>query len=158
MTEDVNERYTCCNEMVLMYKDNGIDGVEIASEKLRHFVIELTKLETTPKRFLNDMFTVWTRFIKDSSSVPPEFLNIPEVKEAMDELTVMSIDQQTRNEYNARLKELNDLQAIKTAADKVVKAAEEKVAKMVDIPMEIQILLTGLPFPSILNPLANFSL
>lgn len=129
VTENVNKRNTCCNEMVLMYKDNGVDGVEIASEKLRHFVIELTKLEMTPKRFLNDMFTVWMRFIKDPASIPPEFLNIPEVKEAMDELTVMSMDPKTRDEYNYRLKELNDLQAIKTAADKIVKAAEEQKAK-----------------------------
>lgn len=132
LTENATNRKSCCNEIVMMYKDNGVDPVEIASEKMRNFIIELTKLEATPKSFLNDMFTVWMRFIKDPSSIPPEFLDIPEVKEAMNELTVMSMDQQMRDEYNARIKQLNDYQALKTAvakAEEKARSAEENLEK-----------------------------
>ena len=103
--EPETNRKGCCHEIVDMYKDNGIDPIEIASEKMRHFIIELTKLEATPKSFLNDMFTIWMTFIKDPETIPPEFLEIPEVKEAMDELTYMSSDPETRAVYDARVRE-----------------------------------------------------
>ena len=103
------KRKSCCHEIVSMYKDNGVDPIEIASEKMRQFIIELSKLEATPKRFLNDMFSIWMMFIKDPNSIPPEFLSIPEVKEVMDELTIMSSDPETRALYKARLQELNDI-------------------------------------------------
>ena len=51
------------------------------------------------------------QFIKDPNSIPPEFLAIDEVKEAMDELQYMSADPQTRAEYDARVKQLNDIRA-----------------------------------------------
>lgn len=112
--ESLTQRKGCINEIVSMYKDNGVDPIEIASEKMRQFIIELTKLEATPKRFLNDMFTVWVKFIRDPESIPAEFLNIPEVKEAMEELTHMSADPVTRAEYDARVREMNRIYASQT--------------------------------------------
>ena len=110
-----------------MYKDNGIDPIEIASEKMRHFIIELTKLEATPKSFLNDMFTIWMTFIKDPETIPPEFLEIPEVKEAMDELTYMSSDPETRAVYDARVRELNDIYSGQTTRYKEGLEEGEKI-------------------------------
>ena len=130
--EPVTKRKSCCHEIVSMYKDNGVDPIEVASEKMRQFIIELSKLEMTPKRFLNDMFSVWRMFIKDPNSIPPEFLSIPEVKEAMDELTLMSADPETRAMYKARLQELNDIRAGMSVkyeegrADERAKAEKEK--------------------------------
>jgi predicted transposase/invertase (TIGR01784 family) len=49
------------------------------------------------------------KFIKDPTSIQEEFLKIPEDKEAMDELTYMSADPETRAVYDARVKELNDI-------------------------------------------------
>ena len=112
--EPLTHRKGCVSEIVSMYKDNGIDPIEIASEKMRQFIIELTKLEVTPKSFLNDMFTVWMQFIRDPNSIPPEFLSIPEIKEAMDELTHMSADPETRAEYDARVREMNRIYAGQT--------------------------------------------
>ena len=109
--EPLTHRKGCVSEIVSMYKDNGVDPIEIASEKMRQFIIELTKLEATPKSFLNDMFTVWMQFIRDPNSIPPEFLNISEVKEAMDELTQMSADPETRAAYDARVREMNRIYA-----------------------------------------------
>ena len=114
--DSLTHRKGCVSEIVSMYKDNGVDPIEIASEKMRQFIIELTKLEATPKRFLNDMFTVWMQFIRDPNSIPPEFLNIPEVKEAMDELTHMSADPETRAEYDAKIR-ITDMYALKQYRD-----------------------------------------
>lgn len=133
--ESLTQRKGCINEIVSMYKDNGVDPIEIASEKMRQFIIELTKLEATPKRFLNDMFTVWVKFIRDPESIPAEFLNIPEVKEAMEELTHMSADPVTRAEYDARVREMNRIYASQTvkykegARDKAIETARKMLAK-----------------------------
>ena len=117
-----------------MHKDNGVDKVEIASEKMRQFIIELAKLEATPKRFLNDMFTFWMQFIKDPKSIPPEFFKISEVKEAMDALQYMSADSELRAELSARIHELNDIRAGQTVKFKegIAKGREEgeKLAKI----------------------------
>ena len=132
VAEPVTERKSCVHEIVSMYKDNGVDPIEIASEKMRQFIIELTKLEATPKRFLNDMFTIWIMFIRDPESIPHEFLEIPEVKEAMEELTYMSADKETRAEYDARMRELNRIHAALSVkydegrAEERAKAEQEK--------------------------------
>ena len=132
--DPVTQRKGCCHEIVDMYKDNGLDPIEIASEKMRQFIIELTKLEATPKRFLNDMFTVWMKFIRDPESIPPEFLEISEVKEAMDELTLMSMDKQTRAEYDARVREMNRIYASKKTGFK--KGREKGIAEGEKIGIE----------------------
>ena len=125
--EPETHRQGCCHEIVDMYKANGIDPIEIASEKMRHFIIELTKLEATPKTFLNDMFTIWMTFIKDPETIPPEFLEIPEVKEAMDELTYLSSDPETRAVYDARVRELNDIYSGQTTRYKEGLEEGEKI-------------------------------
>ena len=125
--DSLTHRKGCVSEIVSMYKDNGVDPIEIASEKMRQFIIELTKLEATPKRFLNDMFTVWMQFIRDPNSIPPVFLNIPEVKEAMDELTHMSADPETRAEYDARVREMNRIYAGQTVKYKEGLEEGEKI-------------------------------
>jgi len=114
------------HEAMYMYKDNGIDPIEIASDKLRTFIIELEKIEF--KRVHHaDMFSVWMMFIKNPESIPEEFLSIPEVKEAMEELTFLSHDPEFREEYEARQRLINDANAEKTIA--VKKAKEEGKAE-----------------------------
>ena len=127
--EPLTHRKGCVSEIVSMYKDNGVDPIEIASEKMRQFIIELTKLEATPKSFLNDMFTVWMQFIRDPNSIPPEFLSIPEIKEAMDELTHMSADPETRAEYDARVREMNRIYAGQTVKYKEGLEKGEKIGE-----------------------------
>ena len=104
-------RKYCVNEVVQMYKANDLEPVEVASEKMRKFIIELTKIEMIPKSYVSDMFSIWMQFIKDPESIPPEFLKIPEVKEAMDELQYVSQDKALRAEYEARLREISDFNA-----------------------------------------------
>lgn len=127
---NATNRKSCVNEVVEMYKDNGVDPIEVASEKMRKFIIELTKLEITPKSYVSDMFSVWMTFIKDPESIPEEFLKIPEVNEAMKELQYVSQDKKASKEYLARQMEINDYNAGITKAKKEGRAEGEKKAKI----------------------------
>lgn len=103
------------------------------------------------------------QFISDPASIPPEFLKTPEVKEAMDELQYLSMDKQTRAEYEARRKEINDYNAGVTKAEK--KGREEgreegkveekiKIAKnalAMGLAIEKVVELTGLSIGEINN-------
>ena len=73
-----------------MYKENGIDPIEIASEKMRQFIIELRKLDQTPSKILNQEFKSWMKFILSPDKIDAEALKIPELKEAQEELMKMS--------------------------------------------------------------------
>ena len=125
-------RKCCVNEVVQMYKANDSEPVEIASEKMRKFIIELTKLEMIPKSYVSDMFSIWMQFIKDPESIPPEFLKIPEVKEAMDELQYVSQDKALRAEYEARLKEISDFNAGIANARREEREKAEKEKKQLE--------------------------
>jgi predicted transposase/invertase (TIGR01784 family) len=96
------------HEAVYMFKANPLDGIEIASEKTRIFVIELPKIDLK-KATIKDMFMVWMFFIKNPELVPDEFIEkVPEVHEALEELKVMSMDEDFRRAYNAHVKAQND--------------------------------------------------
>ncbi|MDR1391043.1 MAG: Rpn family recombination-promoting nuclease/putative transposase, partial [Holosporales bacterium] len=118
------------NEILYMYKSTDKDPIEIATDKFRTFIIELSKIE-----FKNihraDMFSVWMMFIKHPEEIPDEFLSIPEVKEAMDELTYLSHDKVFRAEYDARQRLINDENAAITIATEkgLEKGREEGLEK-----------------------------
>ena len=78
---------------------------------MRQFIIELPKLEATPKRFINRMFEAWIKFIRDPENILPKLLEIPEVKKAMDALTYMSANPDVRAAYQARIREMNRIRA-----------------------------------------------
>lgn len=143
--ESATNRKGCCHEIVDMYKENEIDPIEIASEKTRLFIIELPKLQPESKLRQKDMFTVWMQFIKDPGSIPEEFLEIPEVKEAMDELTYMSADPVTRAEYDARIKEQNDIYAGQSVKYKEGLAKGEEIGRTAEkTEMVKKMIATGL--------------
>jgi predicted transposase/invertase (TIGR01784 family) len=104
------------NEIVYMYKGTNRDPIEIATSKFRTFIIELEKIEFK-KMHRADMFSVWMMFIKNPASIPEEFLSIPEVDEAMKELTYLSQDEEFRAEYEARQKLINDERAALAIAE-----------------------------------------
>ena len=84
-------------------------------------------MEATPKRFINRMFEAWVKFIRDPENIPPELLEIPEVKEAMDALTYMSADPDVRAAYQARIREMNRIRAGQTIKYKEGLAEGEKL-------------------------------
>ena len=96
------------HEAVYMFKANHLDGIEIASEKTRIFVIELPKVDLR-KATIKDMFSVWMFFLKNPELIPEEFIKeVPEVHEAFEELKVMSMNKEFRAAYNAHVKAQND--------------------------------------------------
>jgi predicted transposase/invertase (TIGR01784 family) len=104
------------SEIVYMYKETEKDPIEIATDKFRTFIIELEKIEFK-KMHRADMFSVWMMFIKNPASIPQEFLSIPEVDEAMKELTYLSQDEEFRAEYEARQRLINDERAALAIAE-----------------------------------------
>jgi predicted transposase/invertase (TIGR01784 family) len=103
------------SEIVYMYKSTAKDPIEIATTKFRTFIIELSKIEYK-NIHRADMFSVWMMFIKQPELIPKEFLTIPEVKEAMDELNRLSYSREFREEYEARQKLINDEHSALTIA------------------------------------------
>jgi predicted transposase/invertase (TIGR01784 family) len=96
------------HEAVYMFKPNPLDGIETASEKTRIFIIELPKVDLKHAS-INDMFSVWMYFLKNPEMIPSEFLKkIPEVHEALEELKILSMDEEFRARYNVHIKEQND--------------------------------------------------
>jgi predicted transposase/invertase (TIGR01784 family) len=105
------------HEAVYIFKDNPLDGIEIASEKTRIFIIELPKIDNT-KASLDDLFSVWMFFLKNPELIPEEFVKkVPEVQEALEELKVLSADEAFRAEYNAHIKAQNDMRSREANAE-----------------------------------------
>ena len=107
--QDVTSRQGCIHEAVLMYKYNGVDPVEIASEHLRIFVIELSKLEAMNGQHLDDMFKGWMSFIKHPKNLSDKYLDIPIMQDALAELAYLSHNKEARMEYNDRMLFLSDV-------------------------------------------------
>jgi predicted transposase/invertase (TIGR01784 family) len=104
--ETVRKHHT--HEAVYMFKANPLDGIEIASEKTRVFIIELPKIDLR-KASLNNLFSVWMYFLKNPELIPEEFITkVPEVHEALEELKLLSANKEFRAAYNAHLKAQND--------------------------------------------------
>jgi predicted transposase/invertase (TIGR01784 family) len=102
------ERKHHTHEAVYMFKANPLDGIEIASEKTRIFIIELPKIDLR-KASLNDMFSVWMYFLKNPELIPSEFITkVPEVNEALEELKLLSANEEFRIQYRAHIKAQND--------------------------------------------------
>ena len=150
------------NEIVYMYKGTDKDPIEIATSKFRTFIIELEKIEFK-KMHRADMFSVWMMFIKNPASIPEEFLSIPEVDEAMKELTYLSQDEEFRAEYEARQRLINDERAALAIAEERGKTeglaegetrkARETATKMLSRGMSIEDIsdMTGLSMEDIEN-------
>jgi predicted transposase/invertase (TIGR01784 family) len=96
------------HEAVYMFKANPFDDIEIASEKTRVFIIELPKVNLKHAS-VNDMFSVWMYFLKNPELIPSEFLTkVPEVNEALEELKLLSANEEFRTQYRAHIKAQND--------------------------------------------------
>jgi predicted transposase/invertase (TIGR01784 family) len=66
-------------------------------------------------------------FIKHPEMIPDDFFGVPEVKEAMEELTHISYDREVREEYEARLKLKNDeISALTVAREEGMEKGREE--------------------------------
>ena len=112
---------------VLMFKCNDVDGIEIASESHRLFIVELDKVVPDQKQFITEMFPKWMYFIKDPINMPDPYLEEKEIEEAMEDLEYLSHSDETRSEYNYRMKELYDMNSLMT--DKFREGLKEGIEK-----------------------------
>ena len=102
--------------------------------------------------FVYRMFEAWIKFIKDPENIPPELLEIPEVKKAMDALTYVSANPDVRAAYQARVREMNRIragQAIKykeglAEGEKLGAKKERAKAKAEKIETAKKLLMMGL--------------
>jgi predicted transposase/invertase (TIGR01784 family) len=126
------------HEAVYMFKATPLDGIEVAGEKTRIFIIELPKVDLK-KASINDMFSVWMFFLKNPELIPDEFITkIPEVQEALEELKVMSMNDEFRAAYNAHVKAQNDRRSreANAKAEGVAQEKKETALKLLSKGME----------------------
>ncbi|GHT92553.1 hypothetical protein FACS1894122_06540 [Alphaproteobacteria bacterium] len=104
---DETKRNYHTHEALYMFKKTPFDPAEIATDKFRTFIIELPKVDIK-QTSIADMFKVWVYFLRNPEKIPAEFLTIPEVEEAMNELRYVSQDSKVRRKYEEYLKWQND--------------------------------------------------
>jgi predicted transposase/invertase (TIGR01784 family) len=110
-----------------MYEeDSAGNPAASASDKFRIFIIELNKIDEK-RANISDLFSVWMAFLKAPEKIPPEFLTIKEVDEAMTGLIHLSQDPEARRIYNLRLQAQND--AINARSHDINKARREGIKK-----------------------------
>ena len=97
-----------------------------------------------PKSYVSDMFSVWMQFIRDPESIPPEFLKITEINEAMQELQYVIQDKEVRAEYEARMREIYDYNSGVTNAVKAEKRESARTALTMGLTIEQVSKITGL--------------
>jgi predicted transposase/invertase (TIGR01784 family) len=104
---DETKRKYHTHEALYTFKKTPLDQPEIATDKFRTFIVELPKVDIKHAK-VSDIFKVWVYFLRNPEKIPPEFLTIPEVKEAMEELRYVSCDPEVRRGYDSYIKWQND--------------------------------------------------
>jgi predicted transposase/invertase (TIGR01784 family) len=104
---DETKRKYHTHEAVYTFKKTPLDLPEIATDKFRIFIVELPKVDINHVK-VSDIFKVWVYFLRNPEKIPAEFLTIPEVEEAMNELKYVSQDPKVRQGYNDYIKWQND--------------------------------------------------
>jgi predicted transposase/invertase (TIGR01784 family) len=99
------------HSIVKMFEPDGFDPAEVASDKFRTIIIELPKikLDDTIIERTDDMFYLWTAFIKDPGSIPESVSNrVKIIGEAMTELKKLKNDDNFIEEYWLHQKAIDD--------------------------------------------------
>jgi predicted transposase/invertase (TIGR01784 family) len=104
---DETKRKYHTHEALHTFKATPLDVAEVATYKFRTFIIELPKVDIKQAK-ISDMFKVWVHFLLNPKEIPPEFLTIPEVEEAMTELRRVSQSVKARKIYNERMRWQDD--------------------------------------------------
>jgi predicted transposase/invertase (TIGR01784 family) len=104
---DETKRKYHTHEALLTFKETPFDPPQIATEKFRTIIVELKKVNIK-QATINDMFAVWMYFLRNPEKIPVEFLDVPEVEEAMNELQYVSQNPKMRKIYEERLRWQNN--------------------------------------------------
>ncbi len=155
-TRAFKDRPGCVNEVVAMFKATKFSPVEIASEKYRLIVVDLTRLNECDLNNLGDMFLPWMRFIDDPQHMPDDYLNISELRSALEDLDYLNHNEIARSDYIYRLREISDLNNARSESfenglkkgerigeERGLKIGEERGAKQKAIETAINLLKAG---------------
>jgi predicted transposase/invertase (TIGR01784 family) len=99
---DETKRKYHTHEAVYTFKETPLDSAEVATDKFRTFIVELPKVDIRQEN-ISKVFKAWVYFLRNPEEIPPEFLSIPEVEEAMTELKRVSQNPKVRRIYNERM-------------------------------------------------------
>jgi predicted transposase/invertase (TIGR01784 family) len=120
--ENVTQRQNAISEAYMTFQPSDPDPYQIMTDSARIFFVELKKFD--PKNADNrDLLNGWLSFLQDPVFLDRNFLNVPEINNAMETLKYISADPETRAIADLRQKTINDRNSEMTVA---VEAAKEE--------------------------------
>jgi predicted transposase/invertase (TIGR01784 family) len=119
--ENVTERKNAISEAYMTFQPQHPDPYQVMTDSARIFFIELKKFN--PKNAdSRDLLAGWLSFLQNPVFLDKEFLNVPEMNDAMETLKYISADPETRAIADLRQKTINDYNSEKTVAREEGKA------------------------------------
>lgn len=119
--ENVTERKNAISQAYMTFQPKDPDPYQVMTDNARIFFIELKKFN--PKNEdMHDLLTGWLSFLKNPIFMDESFLEVKEVKSAMDTLKYISADDQIRSIADLRQKTINDYNSELTVAKEEGKA------------------------------------
>jgi predicted transposase/invertase (TIGR01784 family) len=105
--KNVTDRRNAISEAYMTFQPSDPDPYQIMTDSARIFFIELEKFN--PKNAdSRDLLTGWLSFLQNPAFMDESFLNVPEVKGAMDTLKYISANDEMRALADLRQKTIND--------------------------------------------------
>jgi predicted transposase/invertase (TIGR01784 family) len=105
--ENVTNRQNAISEAYMTFQPSDPDPYQIMTDSARIFFVELKKFD--PKNAdSRDLLNGWLSFLQDPVFLDREFLNVPEINDAMETLKYISADPETRALADLRQKTIND--------------------------------------------------
>jgi predicted transposase/invertase (TIGR01784 family) len=126
MGENVTDRQNAISEAYMTFQPQDPDPYQIMTDSARIFFIELPKFnpKNADKR---DLLTGWLSFIKNPCFMDDSYLNVKEIRDAMETLKYISADPETRAIADLRQKTINDHNSeITVAREEGIAIGEER--------------------------------
>jgi predicted transposase/invertase (TIGR01784 family) len=119
--ENVTDRQSAVSEAYMTFQPNDRDPYQIMTDSARIFFIELPKFD--PKNAdKRELLHGWLSFIKNPCFMDTSYLEVEEIKNAMETLKYISADPETRAISDLRQKTINDHNSELTVAREEGKA------------------------------------
>ncbi|MDR0753522.1 MAG: Rpn family recombination-promoting nuclease/putative transposase [Holosporaceae bacterium] len=105
--ENVTDRQNAISEAYMTFQPSDPDPYQIMTHKARIFFVELQRFD--PKKAdRRDLLTAWLSFLKNPIFMDETFLEIEEIKEAMETLKYISADDDVRAIADLRQRTISD--------------------------------------------------
>ncbi|MDR2780889.1 MAG: Rpn family recombination-promoting nuclease/putative transposase [Holosporaceae bacterium] len=119
--ENVTDRQNAISEAYMTFQPHDPDPYQIMTDSARIFFIELEKFDprNADKR---ELLNGWLSFLQNPYFMDASFLDVSEIKGAMETLKYISADPEIRALYDLRQKTINDRNSEITVAKEEAKA------------------------------------